>query len=278
MAYKAFSLFSFTLLLLPLHSYATSQNSHEKKLSLFEFLKHLQGCHKGDKVKGIHNLKAYLENFGYLSYSQSKNQTHTNGDDFDELLESAIKTYQLNYHLNATGTMDAKTISSMMMPRCGPGSRYHQWDELDALKQEETSPPPWFFSHEPRAQAFQTWAANTHFTFSRTQDYTNADLKISFHKGDHGDGNPFNGAGGSIAHAFSPTDGRFHYDADEQWSVEATPGVVSYETVALHEIGHLLGLEHSSVEGAIMWPRVRSGVIQGLHRDDIDGIKASYNF
>ncbi|KAK9991755.1 hypothetical protein SO802_026740 [Lithocarpus litseifolius] len=114
----------------------------------------------------------------------------------------------------------------------------------------------------PVAQAFQTWAANTHFTFLRTQDYTNADLKISFHKGDHGDSYPFNGAGGSIAHAFSPTDGRFHYDANEQWSVEATLGVVSYETVALHEIGHLFGLEHSSVEGAIMWPKVRSGVIQ----------------
>ena len=103
-------------------------------------------------------------------------------------------------------------------------------------------------------------------------------ILFSFHKGDHGDDYPFNGAGGSIAHAFSPTDGRFHYDADEQWSVEATPGVVSYETVALHEIGHLLGLEHSSVEGAIMWSKVRSEVIQGLHRDDIDGIKALYNF
>ena len=100
------------------------------------FLKHLQGCHKGDKVKGIHNLKVYLENFGYLSYSQSKNQTHTNGDDFDELMESDIKTYQLNYHLNATGTMDAKTISSMMMPRCGVADIINGTCKLDALRQE----------------------------------------------------------------------------------------------------------------------------------------------
>ena len=115
MAYnKAFSLFSFTLLLLllPFHSHATLQNSHGKKSSPFEFLKHLQGCHKGEKVKGIHNLKAYLENFGYLSYNNhSKNHTHTNDDDFDELLESAIKTYQLNYHFN-----------ELWMPK-----RYQQW-------------------------------------------------------------------------------------------------------------------------------------------------------
>ena len=95
MSYKVFSLFSFTLLLLlllPFHSHATSRDIHDKKLSPFEFLKHLQGCHKGEKVKGIHNLKAYLEKFGYLSYNHSQNQTHTNDDDFDELLESAIKT------------------------------------------------------------------------------------------------------------------------------------------------------------------------------------------
>ncbi|KAK7851539.1 metalloendoproteinase 2-mmp [Quercus suber] len=122
MSYKVFSLFSFTLLLLlllPHHSHATSRNIHDKKLSPFEFLKHLQGCHKGEKVKGIQNLKAYLEKFGYLSYNHSQNQTHTNDDDFDELLESAIKTYQLNYHLNATGSMDANTVSTMMMPRLG---------------------------------------------------------------------------------------------------------------------------------------------------------------
>ena len=122
MSYKVFSLFSFTLLfllLLPFHSHATSRNIHDKKSSPFEFLKHLQGCHKGEKVKGIHNLKAYLEKFGYLSYNHSQNQTRTNDYDFDELLDSAIKTYQLNYHLNATGSMDVNTVSTTMMPRCG---------------------------------------------------------------------------------------------------------------------------------------------------------------
>ena len=119
MASKAFSLFLFTLLLLPLLSHGTSRNTNNKKSSPFDFLKHLQGCHKGDNVSGIKVLKSYLEQFGYLNYNHSIKQNHANDDDFDELLESALKTYQLNFHLNPTGTLDAKTVSNMMMPRCG---------------------------------------------------------------------------------------------------------------------------------------------------------------
>ncbi|KAB1219286.1 Metalloendoproteinase 1 [Morella rubra] len=94
---------------------------------------------------------------------------------------------------------------------------------------------------------------------------------------DHGYVNPFVEAGGTLAHAFSPTDGRFHYDADEQWSVGAQLGAINSETVALYEIGHLLGLWHSSVGGAIMFPNIPSGVTKGLHPDDIQEIKALYN-
>ena len=151
-----------------------------------------------------------------------------------------------------------------------PSSKYHlTYGFLHGTPTEAMSPV---------AKAFETWAANTHFRFSRAQDHTNADIKVSFHRRDHGDGHAFDWAGGILAHAWAPTDGRFHYDADEQWSVGASPGAFDLETIALHEIGHLLGLDHSLVEGAIMWPSIRSGVTQGLHRDDIDGLKALYNF
>ncbi|KAK3211360.1 hypothetical protein Dsin_016066 [Dipteronia sinensis] len=113
--------------------------------------------------------------------------------------------------------------------------------------------------------------------FSRVQDSRNANIKIGFGSRNHGDGAPFDGPGGTIAHAFAPTDGRFHYDADERWSVGAVRGSNHLETVALHEIGHLLGLGHSQVERAIMWPSITTGTTKGLHRDDIEGIRALYN-
>ncbi|GMI78433.1 hypothetical protein like AT1G24140 [Hibiscus trionum] len=130
----------------------------------------------------------------------------------------------------------------------------------------------------PVSRAFQTWAENTQFRFSRTEDYANADITISFESGDHGDGSPFDGPNGALAHAFPPTNGRFHYDADEPWSVAANPGSYHLETVALHEIGHLLGLGHSSIEGAVMYPSIMPGESKGLHGDDIQGINALYNF
>ncbi|KAJ0099316.1 hypothetical protein Patl1_21985 [Pistacia atlantica] len=60
----------------------------------------------------------------------------------------------------------------------------------------------------PIRQAFAKWAANTHFTFSWTRNISRADIKISFESGDHGDGNSFDGPGGTLAHAYPPTDGR----------------------------------------------------------------------
>ncbi|KAJ0099322.1 hypothetical protein Patl1_21983 [Pistacia atlantica] len=309
MVSKAFLLFSFVILLLSLLSHSVlADNTNDKKQSPFEFINHLQGCHKGDKVKGTNELKKYLEKFGYLNYSSSTNLKHANDDDFDELLESAIKTYQLNYHLKATGVLDAKTVSKMTMPRCGmadvvngntrmrsghkrqnASSHFHNVAHYDFFPGNPKWPANKYHltyaflagtpadAMNPVSKAFTTWAGNTHFRFSRTQDIGNADITISFHSGNHGDGSPFDGQGGVIAHAFAPDDGRFHYDADERWSVGAAQGAFDLETVALHEIGHLLGLGHSSVEGAIMFPSISPGVTKGLHGDDIQGIRALYN-
>ena len=47
--------------------------------------------------------------------------------------------------------------------------------------------------------------------------------------------------------------------------------------VALHEIGHIFGLMHSTLDGTIMWPLLQNG-LHSLHQDDIDGIQALYGF
>ncbi|KAF7134757.1 hypothetical protein RHSIM_Rhsim08G0059100 [Rhododendron simsii] len=127
------------------------------------------------------------------------------------------------------------------------------------------------------AKAFSTWASKTQFTFSESPNHESAYLKIGFYRGDHGDGAPFNGPNGVLAHAFAPTDGRFHYNKYYSFSVNPVGGSFHTETVALHKIGHLLGLGHSEVQEAIMFLSIAAGTTKGLNADDIQGIKTLYD-
>ena len=79
-----------------------------------------------------------------------------------------------------------------------------------------------------------------------------------------------------LAHAFFPQDGRSHYDEDETFTHE-TPQGINLLWVATHEFGHSLGLDHSNVRGAIMYPYY-TGYAPGLnlHSDDIAGIQSLY--
>ncbi|KAK1432824.1 hypothetical protein QVD17_09725 [Tagetes erecta] len=260
-------------------------------------LKHLQGSHKGTNVQGIHYLKLYLARFGYLNYPHDSNDVNFENNEFDQELESALKSYQEFYHLNASGTLDNPTVSQMIMPRCGyPDkkiSHVHgtkllnivshysfftgnpRWGKSSLTYAFDSTYPPAYIP--PVVRAFNTWASATrYFTFTRVASVTSSDLKISFERGDHGPGDVFQGS--VLAHAFAPTDGRFHYNADMPWSVgpASDPNAFDLWSLALHEIGHLLGLGHSNDQGASMKSGIFRGEIRGLNQDDIQGIRVLY--
>ncbi|KAL9860514.1 Metalloendoproteinase 5-MMP [Arabidopsis thaliana] len=130
------------------------------------------------------------------------------------------------------------------------------------------------------------WAEVTPLNFTRSESILRADIVIGFFSGEHGDGEPFDGAMGTLAHASSPPTGMLHLDGDEDWLISNSEisrrilpvtSVVDLESVAVHEIGHLLGLGHSSVEDAIMFPAISGGDRKvELAKDDIEGIQHLY--
>ncbi len=131
-------------------------------------------------------------------------------------------------------------------------------------------------------QAFQIWADYANLTF--TEVSSNGDIVISWATGDHGDGNPFAGVNGVLAHAFFPPPnggsiaGDVHFDDDETWTLaEQAFGFqpIDLVTVAAHEIGHSLGLDHSNVACALMNPTY-TGSHRYLAPDDIAGIRSLY--
>ncbi len=68
---------------------------------------------------------------------------------------------------------------------------------------------------------------------------------------------------------------------DLQWITEFNPSrsaVNHVETVALHEIGHLLGLNHAAVGGSTMFWHIADGVgsSAGLSSDELTGIRSVY--
>uniref|UniRef100_A0A8C0X667 interstitial collagenase n=1 Tax=Castor canadensis TaxID=51338 RepID=A0A8C0X667_CASCN len=227
-------------------------------------------------------VQKYLEN--YYNLKNKVRQVEKRRDNAPVV--EKLKQMQEFFGLKVTGKPDAETLKVMSQPRCGVPDVAQfvltqgnpRWEKTDLTYRIENYTPDLSKADVDHAieKAFQLWSNVSPLTFTKVFE-GQADIMISFARGDHRDNSPFDGSGGNLAHAFQPgpgIGGDAHFDEDERWTNDFRD--YNLYRVAAHELGHSLGLSHSTDIGALMYPNyIYSGDVQ-LAQDDIDGIQAIY--
>jgi peptidoglycan hydrolase-like protein with peptidoglycan-binding domain len=254
----------------------------------------LQEGSRGEHVRALHD---YLTEHGYFPNADLAElypawrplvaEAPRDLDAFDAKTTEAVMQLQRHAGVLETGIVDAATLGVMKMHRCGVPDGIEATDEADkyALQGSKwaSNSVTWKVTNNDdvtltqartaAAGAFASWAAQSGMTFTEVTGAGSADILITF--------GAIDGASNILAQAFYPQfGGDVTVDTAETWSV-ATPtpaGQFDLQTILLHELGHSLGLNHSSISGATLFPFASSGSQdRTLATDDNVGISALYD-
>lgn len=95
-------------------------------------------------------------------------------------------------------------------------------------------------------------------------------------------GHTFDGAGGTLAHGYYPplnygaAAGDIHFDIAEIWKIGFGDSGFDIFTVAAHEIGHAIGLNHENTDLVALMDPYYSEDFRGLLADDVAGAQHIY--
>lgn len=205
---------------------------------------------------------------------------------------TAIRELQQRRGLEITGVLDRSTVRAIMAPRCGcpdfvdPTNPEHAgylrlqaaiaagrwnkavvtWRIVKYLKGFQST------QDDIIAAACQSWMDVSGIILKQAPANANPDIVISSGRTRRDD---FDGPGGTLAWAYLPQGNdaqlQLKFDESESWNSD-----ILMENVACHELGHILGLDHSNQQSALMAPYYNPQVATPQPRDDIPRIQKLY--
>ncbi|MFE6063382.1 matrixin family metalloprotease [Streptomyces sp. NPDC056431] len=231
----------------------------------------------GKRQDGFEYVQKFLEELGYLpahSYEAGR---------LDSITSLALARFQEHSALTPTGSFDERTREVMLKSRCGfmgdPDPVFRAIGE-PILHSVNGPMCAWDKNHFTYAfgagtvqipgddeftavrTAFATWQALLPITFTEVSSGANPDFMVSWVPANDPDYPLL--VGPRHAHSFPPPGcgtpdmpKPLHFDKDEhKWRIGAEPDCFDVESVALHEIGHLIGMRHAAGVGMqhdVMW-------------------------
>jgi uncharacterized protein YcgI (DUF1989 family) len=239
-------------------------------------------------------VQEFLQRFGYLPSGGAGAGPAPAAGRLDDPTAAALVLYQRRNGLPVTGVFDEATRAQMSTHRCGMPDLDNgvafvtrcSWPtpQLTFAFEDGTADVGGAAEFQAVRAAFATWAAAAPLTFTEVAANQTPDVSVDWRPANDPDHSM---VGGILAHADFPPGCSVvtnslpkpvHFDDSEHlWAVGAVSGGFDVETVALHELGHILGLQHSDVVGSVMFASVSPNFTKRtLTADDLAGIRQLY--